>query len=118
MVKKLNGRLVVPTDSAKIHSYEHYADLQNSATNGSDSKRRSLLAKPFLERCMRLKSYDLDAIDRRLGLPDMSYFLLRHLADPQQPMPLETGMGEGDGTVLERPIEIASSDEYEVDKVP
>lgn len=78
---------------------------------------RGVRAEPFLEGGMGLEFRHLDTVDGRPGLADGPDFVGAHLADPEHQMPLQAGVRRIDGTLIQRPIEVAAPDQNEIHEV-
>src|ERR1700733_6024922 len=55
-------------------------------------KRRSPFAEPFLQVRLRLELLHVDVVDGWTSLPGLTDIRIGHLADPDDPMPLQAGM--------------------------
>src|SRR4029077_8762158 len=66
---------------------------------------------------MRLELSHLNAVDGRSRFAHLPDFLFGHLANPQHPMPLQSGMSEIDGAFIERLVEVAAPDEDKIDEI-
>ena len=95
----------------------HCLRSAETSTTPSPHKRRGVLAEPFLEFGVLLEFRHLDAVDGRPGLADLPDFIGAHLANPEYAMPLQTGMREIDGTLIQRPVDVAAADQDEIDEV-
>jgi len=81
-------------------------------------ERRGVLAEPSLKISVRFKFLYLNAVDGRPRLTDSFDVLFGHLADPKHLMPLQSGVSEIDGTLIQRPVEVAAPDQNEIDEIP
>lgn len=90
---------------------------ENEPLACSRQERRCILGQPCLEGILRIELPYVDAVNGGPRATDLADFLLSHLADPQDPPPLESARGQVDGSFIERLVEVAAADQYKVHEV-
>src|SRR6202041_2610017 len=83
----------------------------------SPRKGRCVLAQPFLELGMRGKFGDFDPVDRRTGFAHALDVCLRHFPNPNDTMSLQSAARQVHVAFVERQVEVAAVDQYEVDQI-